>query len=256
MATTVQWSGRITSGGTGWYELLSYVTDARDEANVPSNTFFYGIFEPEPTFNEYCSFGCILGLSNLGWSASVDWTKASIGIGYTGDYSAETLVHEVGHAHGREHAPCGVSGTDPQFPYNGAELGSWGYHIETKQWFNPNDYVDFMSYCSPTWTSDYQYYNLFIRVQENAELARDATIMWQTVRVHGDGDAFFGKSVSGGVEPGGDMVDVELYDASGNLLRTTQGHLFPFSHLSGGTVLIPPSAVDMDVDSVRVPALQ
>ena len=256
VAQAVQWNSRITSGGTGWYDLLDYVTNARDAADVPSNTFFYGVFEPEATFGAYCSGGCILGLSNLGWSASVDWTKASIGIGYTGDYSAETLVHEVGHAHGREHAPCGVSGTDPQFPYSGASLGSWGYHIETKQWYNPNTYVDFMSYCSPTWTSDYQYYNLFIRVQENAELAREATIMWQTVRVHGDGDAFFDTTVSGGVEPGGDVVDVELYDDNGSLLRVTQGHLFPYSHLPGGTVLIPPSVVDMDVASVRVPALQ
>ena len=38
--------------------------------------------------------------------------------------SVNTAAHEVGHAHGREHAPCGgAQSTDPSFPYSNGGIG-------------------------------------------------------------------------------------------------------------------------------------
>ena len=73
-------------------------------------------------------------------------------------------MHELGHNHGREHAPCGVSG-DANYPYNGGSIGVYGYDLLTGQLFSPNEHADMMSYCDPTWISDYNFLALFDRVR-------------------------------------------------------------------------------------------
>ncbi|MFO0677369.1 MAG: M66 family metalloprotease [Polyangiaceae bacterium] len=75
------------------------------------------------------------------------------------------MVHEVGHAHGRPHAPCGVSDTDPSFPYSGGTIGVWGYDFRSKALVSPNTGKDFMSYCTPEWVSDYTFGKLFERIR-------------------------------------------------------------------------------------------
>lgn len=85
------------------------------------------------------------------------------GIGYVGqhvatgrDDSSQVAAHELGHNFGINHAPCGgASGADPAYPYAGAKIGSWG--VRGTQLLEPSRYVDVMSYCGPTWISDYNY---------------------------------------------------------------------------------------------------
>ncbi|MBE2249395.1 MAG: hypothetical protein IAE78_07575 [Myxococcus sp.] len=85
------------------------------------------------------------------------------GIGYLGqptgigrDDNAGVAAHELGHNFGRPHAPCGgVAGADPSFPYAGGRIGSWGWNGQS--FMNPAQFVDLMSYCNPTWISDYTY---------------------------------------------------------------------------------------------------
>ncbi len=102
-------------------------------------------------------------------------TGGTIGLGYVSDLSegfygrqavgwdrmpgaSETLAHELGHNFGRLHAPCGgAAGIDPRYPYPGASIGTYGYEVEESQLKSPEIYKSFMSYCSPTWISDYTY---------------------------------------------------------------------------------------------------
>ncbi|MER2561660.1 MAG: M66 family metalloprotease [Myxococcaceae bacterium] len=85
------------------------------------------------------------------------------GIGYVGqptaigrDDNEGVASHELGHNFGRHHAPCGgAGGADPSYPYPNANLGSWGWNGQSL--INPAQSVDLMSYCGPTWISDYTY---------------------------------------------------------------------------------------------------
>ena len=83
------------------------------------------------------------------------------GIGYIGLPAAvsiqneETIAHETGHNLSLPHAPCG----GPNYPYAGGKIGVWGYDIETGVLYDPDTYVDLMTYCSPEWISDYNFQN-------------------------------------------------------------------------------------------------
>lgn len=68
-----------------------------------------------------------------------------------------TLRHESGHNFGRPHSPCGVDG-DTAYPYAGGLLGStWGYDRRNGKFFDPSSTKDLMSYCGPSWVSDWTY---------------------------------------------------------------------------------------------------
>ena len=72
---------------------------------------------------------------------------------------SETIAHEFGHNRNLYHAPCGgAGGPDRYYPYENGNIGAWGYDFRTGELVQP-DQPDFMSYCLPTWTSDYQFTN-------------------------------------------------------------------------------------------------
>jgi hypothetical protein len=84
--------------------------------------------------------------------------RVSTGVWTSLGSASGTFVHEVGHNQGRPHAPCGgPDGPDPNYPYANARIGAWGFDIVGQQFKNPNNYVDYMSYCNPDWVSDYNY---------------------------------------------------------------------------------------------------
>jgi hypothetical protein len=76
-----------------------------------------------------------------------------------------TMAHELGHACGRPHSPCGTPG-DPLYPayepYDPAatptaSIGEYGLDISTGAIKPPNTFKDFMSYCGPRWVSLFVY---------------------------------------------------------------------------------------------------
>jgi hypothetical protein len=46
---------------------------------------------------------------------------------------------------------------DPQYPYQGARLGTYGWDYATQKLIPPNSAYDLMSYCDPAWVSDHNY---------------------------------------------------------------------------------------------------
>lgn len=159
----------MASGATGtnfsFEELLQRVVNRRYEDGAPADLYYYGLIKPAQSFRQFCNGSCTTGIAYLvddrPQSAVL---RAGLGIGFDEQVSYGTFPHELGHSHGRDHAPCGVSG-DQAFPYQEARIGSWGYDALSSSLKNPADFRDFMSYCSPNWISDYTYSRLATRIQ-------------------------------------------------------------------------------------------
>lgn len=232
----LDWPDAITPGGGGWGNLLATMNNRAARADERRNTYYYGLFNSEDSFRDYCRAGCILGLATLATQVE-DFPRAAIGIGYRGA-AVETLVHEVGHSHGLRHAPCGrASAVDQDYPYDDAEVGVWGYNLVSEQ-LRPPERHDMMSYCDPIWISDYNYNLLHERILEVRDISRSRLVEVTRLYVDGTGTAF-NRGVVEVREPGvGQTVPVDLYDASGKLLRTVEGVFEPYTHLEGGAVVL------------------
>ena len=86
----------------------------------------------------------------------------------------ETVAHELGHNMSLRHAEC--TGTeanaDPTYPYDDGRIGSWGWDARDRSLVDPgSDVRDFMTYCDPTWVSDYYFANaLRYRLHDDVEV--------------------------------------------------------------------------------------
>lgn len=231
---------------TGWEALLGQITQMRTAASVPSNAYFYGLFMPTATEAEFCSGGCTLGLSNLPATPADDWAKSSIGVGFLeNDTMVDTMLHEVGHAHGRLHAPCGgAAGPDPAYPYANATIGVDGWDDDRESLLTATDHFDVMGYCFPIWISDYNYTALFTRI--NAVLARKsgAPTDWRLAVVYGDGTVTPVGPVVQGPAPSDEVMVFDALDDSGRVVDQVSGFFLPFDHAEGGVTLLPPDAPD------------
>ena len=232
-----QYTGAISANGSGMDTILTALVKLRSSDQPDPDVYYYAAFEPTSSFASYCGGGCVTGLSFIG-------QPVSVGIGYSGDATTETAAHEVGHAHGRSHAPCGgAASPDPNYPYPGGKIGVWGYDAINQAMIDPSTYTDMMSYCSPTWISDYHYNLIFGRVRTDNGYYDD----WMkgpdartSLRCYA-------------LAPVGQTGDVRVSDAA---LRepwitlgepreiawaggTATGYFFPYDHLPGGALYVP-----------------
>jgi hypothetical protein len=78
---------------------------------------------------------------------------------FRGDGFGETFAHELGHDVNLLHAPgCGAGGPDWDYPHEDATIGVWGYDVTAGEYgLKPPAIFDYMSYCDPTWVSDYYF---------------------------------------------------------------------------------------------------
>jgi len=143
-------SGTLQAGNTAaWGDLLQDIAGVRQADG--SNRNYYG----------WVKVGYGSGIAGIGYIGQ----EAATGR----DDSLDTAAHELGHNFGRNHAPCGgVAGADANFPYAGGKIGSWGYNAASKALVNPANVADLMSYCDPSWVSDYNYKAVQTRLETQA----------------------------------------------------------------------------------------
>ena len=73
---------------------------------------------------------CTAGLSYLADGRDAAARQVGAGVGFAGTLAGETLVHEIGHQHGRSHTECGGgAGPDPRFPYDGGQHRRLGLRL-------------------------------------------------------------------------------------------------------------------------------
>ncbi len=159
-------------------EILGQVMQLRASENPAAQVGYFGLVNPSETMVEYCGGSCVAGVSAVG-SAS-GHSSSGVAVGFR-EATAETFVHELGHMHRLEHAPCGEpSGADRDYPHADARLGAWGYDHRTRQLIDPaGEARDFMSYCDPAWISDFNTQNLIERIALSNSLPRADIVSWQ-----------------------------------------------------------------------------
>jgi hypothetical protein len=252
-----EWSQPIDASGAGWDEILMALQKLRGQDQVPFDVYYYAMFAPAASFDAYCGGGCIAGLSFISQPVS-----SGIGFGTTNggsgdDVTSTTMAHEVGHAHGRQHAPCGGAGNpDPAFPYPGGGDGVWGYDQIAGALKDPAQYKDIMGYCSPNWISDYHYAKIFTRVRGDNHVGFDEVQrerrQYRMVAVDGAGHAKWGDTAWLDRRPLGVEDDhaVRYLGADGSVVAAETGFFAKYSHLPGGVVFVP--EVDAPVARVRI----
>lgn len=248
---TFAWNQTVDAGGNGWDTLLSALSDFRVQSTAATDEFYFGIFDPTASLNSFCGGGCVAGLGYVG-DPQAEYTRAAIGLGYGGDVSTGTAVHEVGHNHGRPHSPCGgAASPDPGFPYSGGAIGKWGLALGSNQLFDPSQTKDMMGYCSPTWISDYVYESILSfkqSMQGAAQVFPPETLdqTYERVRIGPDGATFM-DPITMPRPPMGSPLSVTITTASGPM--NVSGQFYPFDHLDGGVLFVkespePLAAVD------------
>ena len=247
----------VNGDGDGWDPALDEIYDLRSAAAPAKNVFYFGMLAPDDSYSSYCTGGCTLGYSNVADAADVD-SRGSIGITVFEDGSGEkdawdTLAHELGHAMGRDHAPCGIgdpSDTDPAWPDDTAHLkaglGVYAYDFGLMKLLKPRAYRDVMSYCSPVWISDYTYSGISARLDYIASEAFRALALapgeqfrlariWRTGQSHWLAD----RRKNGAAAP----RTLDLLDAAGKRVGSIVAQVAFVDHARGGFVWLPALAL-------------
>ncbi len=261
--SAVTFTGTLSPDGTGWDDALDALLATRDADAPAPNVYYYGVLTPAETFGQYCTSGCIVGLANVAGPDEAEY-RGAIGTGYFGGNadtsSPETMAHELGHALGRDHAPCGdPDDVDLGYPYLAGQIGVLGY--DGKLLLDKDSYRDEMSYCVPVWISDYTWSGLFERIRYvnggGAALrvvgAAAAAGRYRTLLLRADGSLHWGHERHLAAAPGGAATTVELLAASGAVIALVAATFAPFDHVAGGFLNVPAAPLDEPgVVSVRV----
>jgi hypothetical protein len=242
----VDWYERIAGDGTGWQNVGVTLFTMRTREAAPNDVYYYGMFNPADSLSAFCGGSCLLGvtlLNNDPPETGSAGLRLALGVGFD-EVALDTSAHEIGHSHGREHAPCGgPEGVDPRYPHDGAKLGVWGYDIVGGDLVDPEAFTDIMGYCDNQWVSDYTFKALLTRgVNVNLPRLGEAPSLparsYQLVTVDGQGRAQFQVAVPYRASTGGLSLPV-LVTTQRGMAAQLEGRFFRYDHLPGGWLLFP-----------------
>jgi hypothetical protein len=255
------WSQPIGPDGSGWQDVGIATFGFRGQDGMSADVYYYAIFNPTASIAQFCGQGCLLGVTLLNADppdVGNPQLRLALGVGFD-EVATDTAAHELGHAHGRQHAPCSSfgplpDGIDPQYPYPGAQIGVWGWDMFGGQLVDPTR-TDIMSYCDNQWISDYNYSGLLSRAKNvNLPLMHGPMARHEILVVDATGQAAWSDAVDApevGDEGG---FDVDVTVETGAVERVT-AHYYPYDHLPGGWLIFPtpaerPVRVEAVVDGV------
>ena len=231
-----------------WSGALDQLRQLRTKDKPASDVYYYGMLRPLETLKEYCKSGCTAGVGYVG-STTQAATRVAMGLAFADETSAGVMAHEVGHNHGREHAPCApgnqISGVDRKFPNTTANTEVWGYDSRKQTFFGPDKTKDIMGYCEPKWIGNYTYAALVNRVATmNLPMltfpAQDSQQNYHVMLVDKDG-ARWSQPFDQPEEPFGEPEEAEVLDIDGRVVERVNVFRTVVGDHDSATLLVPPA---------------
>jgi hypothetical protein len=234
-----------------WTTLVEQIRAQRKADSPAPHVYYYGLVKPTETLSAYCKTGCTAGIGYVSPAKQVA-TRAAVGLAFGDEVSASTMAHEVGHNHGRNHAPCSqgqISGVDADYPVKDGHTDVWGYDVRKQKFWSPASASDVMGYCEPKWMSGYTYQGLLDRIVlvneidgvPAAEVLPSA--LYRVLIVDEAGPRW---SVPFDIEGEayGTKEQADILDMAGELITTTTVYRTSLSEGGAATILVPPPEPD------------
>jgi len=147
-----------------WLGMTLRIAALRAEEAPDDDVYYYGLVNPADTNAAFCAGadGCIGGIAPLNTDGpegvGTPAMRVGAGLGFPQSV-ADIAIHELGHAHGRAHAPCtgnaAPDDTDPDYPRDDGRIEVWGWDASTGALREPGVASDFMGYCADKHVSAY-----------------------------------------------------------------------------------------------------
>lgn len=246
-AVEMEVGGGITAGyPVDWNGTLDAVRSKRQSDQPDPEVYYYGLIQPTETFREFCGGGCTAGIGFVPQLQDSS-RRVSMGIGFPGDASPGAMAHEIGHNHGREHAPCvpqgsSISGVDRNYPYDGGNIGVWGYDQRSAELIDPDGITDMMGYCNDTWISDYTFDGIFTRVQQvnGAKIRVNPDVLgyFRVLLVDPAGPRW-GRPIDELTAPDGAPELADIRDVQGSVIERAIVYRTRVSDLDAASILVP-----------------
>lgn len=240
-------------------DLLQAIAKERTKDAPDNDVYYFGLAQPAATYNEHCGFAsCVIGVSPV---PIVPDAKAqySVGLSFGDAQTYETIVHEIGHAHGRSHAPCAdggavITAVDEQFPNPDGSTGTWGWDVRSRKLVVPGS-KDIMGYCHPNWISAHNYRGLASRTLEVNNKSQQALVSTppggplREIMLYEDGRTRWTGETN--ASPGGEAELATVLDASGHTVAEIEVVRIALSHGGGALLYVPAPAQGWDTLVLR-----
>jgi hypothetical protein len=231
-----------------WNGMLDAVRAKRQTDAPAADVYYYGVLKPTATLREYCGSGCTAGIGFVPQGSNTQQAsqRAALGLAFADAASAETMAHEVGHNHGRNHAPCvqggSISGVDAGYPNSNGAIGVYGWDLRTQRLIAP-DRTDIMGYCNNKWISDYTYDGLLNRVAlvngaTNVLISEESLHPWRVLLLDSRG-ARWGVPIDEPSLPAGEPEPAEVLDAAGQVIDAVDVYRTQVSDIEAFSIQVP-----------------
>ena len=147
-------------------QLLPVMSNLHAVEQAPPNVYYHALVNVGSQ-----ALGSTLGISYLTNDNKTDGDRrvsATVLWEPNPSIAADTYTHETGHAQGLSHVECpnrDSANPNPNYPYENGRIGNWGFGIRRFLMYDPDDAFDYMSYCSPSWVSDWTWNLTYQRIK-------------------------------------------------------------------------------------------
>jgi len=158
----VAYAGALNNLGS----LLPVISQLRVAEDAAPNVYYHALIDVGAA-----ALGGVYGISQVAGDAKADSANrvsATVLWSINPTTGLETFVHEAGHAQGLAHVECpntDAAAPDLAYPHADGRIGNWGFGVREWRSYDPEQAYDYMSYCGPTWVSDWTWTKTYARIE-------------------------------------------------------------------------------------------